>query len=317
MPIDLPDVHRRELLDACIIMCRTLSNSYTAYQIRIRREPLDDKSPAARSAQFAERKYGPSGSWSGDLVHRITVRALIYQSGAQQYLDTMHSLVQHHPYGLGLGPIVRSMAEICGKVCWLLDPQLTMKEGCRPRVARLLLDELDDATRRKTLAAALMHPDRAAAGDDYRSARDQVVRPGLFFESEIDVSSKDGRVRLRDQSLPSPSILMDIAAEALRSSNDVDGVYGYLSSMTHPTFFAFVESFPLLDRNEDELPYMMARPDALFVAKLVSLGAVSFYDTWRVIAGWLETDFHESVAFYQQHEALKNLIDAHSLTLKR
>lgn len=308
--MDLSEADRQQVLASCVTTTEALMAGYRGYQVRTRPEPPAQGCPFLLSQEYVRRKYGPDGDWPVDLVRRITLRALIYQSGALQYLATINALAIHQPYGLGLGPIARSMVEVCGKICWLLDSNLNLRDGLRQRVARLLLDQADDATHRKRLMAELNHPDRALAGDAYRAARDEAAE--LFYDSEIDKSDKSGRLKLCGQAIPNPSKLIEIAVETCRSVGSRDGVYGYLSSMTHPTIFAFIESFPRLTSPGNDMPYLEPRTDAIFAAKLVSLGAISFYDGWRVIASWLGTSFQEADEFRAKHDELQRLIERFS-----
>jgi hypothetical protein len=182
-------------------------------------------------------------------------------------------------------------------MAWLLDNRLGTHSHARERVARLLLDEADDASRRKTLAVGLNHPDRARAGDDYRLARDLVTKPGVFWGGEITVDAR-GDVTVRAQRLPKTSHFVVLAEEILsKGSREAQHVYGYLSALTHPTAFAYLES--------------LAARDLIFCAKLVNYAVLALHNEMRLHSGWTQADpayFPEGDRIKERHDALNAMI---------
>lgn len=313
MPIALSDAERDDLMVRCADLCQLAITSYNQYQARGHGD-YSSTSPLVRAAKAAARHYGPAGDWSYELMFRLTVRVIIYLLGSKQYVESMRVLLNQQYFGLGLAPLSRSILENTGKVAWLLDNRLPYdRNGARRRVARLLLDIEDDASRRKTIAVQLNHPDRAEAGNEFRAARDAIAKPGAFFNSEISRDAS-GRIELVGEKLPGPAKLVQIAEQILQEgSASAAGAYGYLSAMTHPTVFAILETLPPRDSlSAATVLTTPVREDAVFSAKLTHYGVVSFYNAWRISASWEGADWHEADALRAGLDEIGSAIDSYS-----
>jgi len=214
----------------------------------------------------------------------------------------MVALLQNYPNGLGLGAVARSIGEASGKAVWLLDNRLGTVDKARERVARLLLDEADEARRRKTISDGLLHGDRARAGDEYRLKWDRASKPWYFFAHEITVD-KSGNASIRNQRFPTTSQFVVEAERILTNSHfDAQPVYAYLSALTHPTIFGYVES--------------LAADDAVFYAKLANYSSLALFNGMRVYTGWTQADpeiFPEKESVLTCSDKLVELIDQFSI----
>jgi hypothetical protein len=272
-------------------------NQCSAYFTRTDSRAYYDGSAAAQFQAEVLRNRGPRGQWTDDMAQRLSELTAVYLVGSRNYLTSLLTLVKGNPSGPGLVPIVRSISEAGGKSAWLLDNRIGLASHARERVARLLLDELDDASRRKTLGVGLQHPDRAIYGDKFREAKEAIGRPNYFWGTEIERDEK-GTLTVRKQTLPGLTQLIELAAQ-IHDPSDITAkhVYGYLSALSHPTKFAYIES--------------MIGPDLLFCGKLVNHGALEIYNQMRIHSGWTQEnpeDFPEGPIVFAKHNALDNLL---------
>lgn len=294
MDTELSDDDREALLADCAELYTSATRGFNTFLERLPDPPYSQTSPAVQWARAASENIGPRGAWPEDLIDRLTRRVMIYMIVSQRYLISMHALTLHNPYGPGLAPLARCIAEATGKTAWLLDNKLGLTDRTRERVARLLLDEEDDSRRRKTLMIGLSHPDRAKAGDDHRASRDAVAKPTYFHPSEIKTDAS-GTVMLRGESLPGPAQLVRTAESILdKSPGGAEFVYGYLSAVAHPTMFAYLE--------------VISRDDVIFCAKLANYAVLSFHDGWRMFSAWIDHDFPEADAVRELHSAIAERI---------
>lgn len=297
MPASLTDNQKSSLLSVSKDVLVTAIGAFNAYDSRTSDSVYSENSPADDFQREVERCTGPNGQWNDDFAKRLTERVLVYMAVSRNYLGSIYALVSEYPTGPGVAPITRCVAEAGGKIAWLLDNRIGPKAHARERVARLLLDESDDATRRKTIAAGLLHPDRARAGDEYREARNKIAKPGYFWGSEIDTSSN--RTVVRGQSMPKTSQFIGIARDILMPhETTAQHVYGYLSALAHPTMFAYVES-------------LAGGANELFCAKLVNYATLAFHNELRFHSGWThvkDTPLPECDTIKEQHDRLNALI---------
>jgi len=295
------DADRDGLVAASLDVLETAIRGFYEYERRVGEGPYD-RSALSDFERETKRTFGPNGRWSDDFGERLTNRAAVYLAGSRNYLASIYYLVKNYPHSPGVAPLARCVAEACGKMAWLLDNRLGTKSHARERVARLLLDEADDASRRKSLAVGLRHPERAVAGDEYRKARDAVATPGYFWAGEIDLD-RSGVPTVRGQRLPKTSDFVVIAEKILsQDSRDARHVYGYLSALTHPTMFAYLES--------------MAAQDVVFCAKVVNYAVLAFHNEMRLHSGWTQPDpsyLPEGDPIREKHDALNVLIGSHTV----
>lgn len=268
-------------------------------------------SPAHDAAYFVARKYGPGEDWTAELIDRVSGRAYLYLAATEQHIAGLQTLLVHRPYTLALAPLVRSVIEGTARVVWLLDHTLALKDGSRRRVARLLLDEADEAHKTKFVMYEFGHPARARAGDDYRRRRDRIAGPGLFYASEIAVDT-GGKVTLCGEQLPGPSETVRLAEKIMHPNGDrtISGVYSYLSSIAHPSVMSFLDSV-------DEYPSALAgqsefrmRESPEFAAKLAAMAIRAFHEAWRLYSAWTGTSRDELDEVHEEHGKLHELISA-------
>lgn len=281
-------------------LCRTGREEYRKYCVRTQAATYAGSALADFETAIS-RQFGPAGVWDPHLAIRISFRAHIYLSIAEQHLFGLQKLLSGEiSSDLPLGPAARSVAEASGRVVWLLDNRLEFaRSDTRKRIARLLLDELQNAEVCKNVAYRLDHPDKAIMGDLFREARDAVRHPGLFYHSEI--KTIDGKRVLGDEKILGPSGFVRLAGEVFGDDEqETNGYYGYISAMTHPTAFAFFDtlaSMPQLSPGQ-EIP---RRRDADFAMKVASNAVRYFYNAWRVWVGWTNTGMEEAYALYRAH----------------
>jgi hypothetical protein len=188
-------------------------------------------------------------------------------------------------------------------VAWLLDFRLGLERlDARRRVARLLLDTEENAKIYKQLTNDFSHPGRARAGDRARQAAGMIRKPGVFYSSEIEIDGKTGNVTLCKEALPGPSGLVRLAGEVFGDTpQETTGYYGYMSAMTHPTVFAFVETLTDASSLTPDITEIPFRRDEEFVAKLAGNAVRDFYNAWRVWIAWTETGMQEANLVHAAH----------------
>jgi len=219
---------------------------------------------------------------------------------ANQHIRGIEILLREEPYGLSIAPLARSIAEASGRAAWLLDNRLATE---RKRVARLFLDEEENARRYKVLAYALETDDRAKAGERYAQARNAIRKPGIFYPSEIVVDER-GLVELAKESLPGPSSFAPIAAEIFGTNEkEANTSYSLLSSMTHPTLFALLGMLVDPDDLEPNAEVIPLREDDLAVKTVVCNAINDFHNGWRAWMSWVagtDIEVGQLLAVYQR-----------------
>jgi len=173
-----------------------------------------------------------------------------------------------------------------------------------------LLDEEDNAQQYKKIANDFSAPDRARAGDRYSQARKAIRQPGVFYESEIRPDEKSGSLTLCGEKLPGPSMFVRLSGEMFGDAvRETNGYYGYMSAMTHPTVFAFIETLSKvadLPENFTMIPY--AR-DGQFTFKLTANSVRSFHNAWRTWIAWTNTGMDEATAVHDAFVSAAAQID--------
>lgn len=298
-----------ELQQVATDLCADTRSAYRRYSLRTRERTLDG-SPASVFETSLGRKIGPSGDWDPSLARKLSTHAHLYMTMAEQHLLGLECLLEGGVSGLPLGPAARSVAESSGRAGWLLDHRLALNgRGARRRVARYVLDSEENYRIRKQIAADLGHPERAKFGDEFRAAKLLMSKPGLFYPSEIERDSRTGKVTLCGEKLPGPSGFVHHVGELFGdTAAQTSGYYGYVSSMTHPTLFAFAETLVSLSEiphDSDVFPY---RHDWAFALQVAANAVRSFYNCWRAWVSWTNTDLIEIDEIHTRHtEALEQL----------
>lgn len=274
--------------------CRAALRLFNEYQFEHIEPELKFSalSAATRVERYARKHYGPAGEWPPDYGRKLTARSYSYLCICQQHFAGMESLLTNRPYGLPIGPLVRSIVEASGRSAWLIDPTLDIRAGTRTRVARLLMDEEDDAKQRKALVSGLSAKGGPQAGVAWKQAKDRISKAGIFYSSELGMLKPSGKRTVRGESLPGPKGFVIHAERVLgnTTAENADLTYGYLSAMTHPSLFAFYET---LDTEATIIgvatPVLGVKPAPLFTAKLVSHALHVFCNSFRLFASWTAT----------------------------
>ncbi len=175
-----------------------------------------------------------------------------------------------------------------------------------------MLDTEENARVFNRLSNQFDHPDRANAGDKARLATDAIRRPGLFFPSEIDTTAKNGEVVLCGQKMLGPSGFVRMAGEIFGDNPQVtSGYYGYMSAMTHPTVFAFIETLADIQKLPDNFEEIPFKRDEVFAAKLAGNAVRDFYNAWRTWIAWTETGRTELDRVHHAHKEASSNRAAH------
>lgn len=303
------------LLDTAAQLCLETLEAFSRFQIRVGPTLILPNSFADRARLYVGKHYGPNEYWNADLVDQLTLRAFAYLAIGPQHVAALETLLRARPFGLPIGVLVRSLVEAAGRSAWLLDHTLDLRAAARVRVARLVLDQEDDARNRKSLTYGLDHESRSEAGRLHRIARNRMSRPGLFFLSEIENDDHGNFVSLMKQTLPSPGKFVAMAEQQLNARDTLPAaVYGYLSSMSHPSILAFAESLgPTPTVEIDGQTLIGTRHEPIFTFRLVNIGLRSFFNAWRLYGSWIGAGVDETTPIIDelnrlvasQNEAMK------------
>jgi hypothetical protein len=284
-------------------LCRTAREEYRNYCLRTQAATYTDSALADFETAIS-RQYGPVGDWDPQLAKRLIFHAHLYLAIAEQHLTGLEVLLPGETSSsLPFGPAARSVAEASGRAVWLLDNRLGLaRSDARRRIARLLLDEQENAQVQKNIAYELNHPERAKAGDLFRKARDAVRRPGLFYDSEIKIDPAGGKLTLQGETMLGPSGFVRLAGEAFGDDEkETIGYYRYISAMTHPTTFAFLETLADVRQLLPDYQVIPWRRDDGFVLKIASNAVRAFYNAWCAWIGWTNTGMEEARALYRAY----------------
>lgn len=289
-------------------LCEVTLSKYHEYTVRTQAASYAG-APVDVFCNALKRKYGPDGAWDPKWSKRLTHHAHVYLSAAVQHLRGLHILLENNISTLPIGPLARSVSEASGRTLWLLDPRLTLEgHGARDRVARLFLDDEENAGLQKVVYYAFNHPDRASRGDSARAAKEAIRKPSVFYPSEIDIDPRSGAVKIRGQQLPGPSQFARLVGEMFgEHPTATNGYYAYMSAMTHPTAYAFLETLDITQNDPTFIPY---RTDGHF-ALTVAINTVStFHNAWRAWIAWTGTGMDEAELVHDAHVAASGTLDS-------
>jgi hypothetical protein len=250
------------------------------------------------------RQFGPAGfdSWDGSEAPQAAEIAALFGQQAAQHLDAIRVLLHEREVMFSLAPLVRSILEITGHVFWLLDTSI--HNNPRDRAARVLLARIDDATRQKTAAKYVDHPDLEQMVRNVQDLRRRVLTE-RFYPSEIE--DRDGRLRLRGQSLPGLGRSLSYVERVTGVDWNARGMYAYLSNASHPTFHVVREAYQYDETTgkgsfvarDGRLPYRMTRA-----------AIMSFVRIWQVNARYRGLLDDEAGDLGEQVEGLPSPEDA-------
>jgi hypothetical protein len=178
-------------------------------------------------------------------------------------------------------PPARAILEIAGHVFWLLDPNV---RSVRVRAARSWTSELMDATRAKTAALAVAHPDAPKFGAAVRRLRRESI-PEWFFPSEIE-HKQGGKIILCKQEHPGIEASLEFISTATGVPWNTSGMYAYLSNASHPTLHVITDSLHVVDgeikgfgHDDVSLPYRITR-----------MAIMCFIRSWQLTAAYYGLD---------------------------
>jgi hypothetical protein len=224
------------------------------------------------------RQFGPVGTdlWDGRDADRAAEIAALFGQLAAQHLDAIRVLLDAREVIFSLAPLTRSVLEITGHVYWLLDPAIHNRP--RDRAARVLLARIDDATRRKTAAKYVTHPDLEQMVKRLRHLRREVL-PRQFYPSEIE--NLDGGLRIRGQRVPELGESLRYIEQVTGVDWNTRGMYAYLSNASHPTYHVVRDVYEFDETTgagafvarDGRLPYLMTRAAIMSFVRCWQLNA--------------------------------------------
>ena len=296
--------------EVAVMLCGVTRDRYREYSVRTQTASVE----GAPQNDFREdlfRKYGPAGDWDPHLATRCSLHAYIYLSVAEQHLSGLQTLLAHNSNGLSIGPAARSVAEASGRVLWLLDNRLRSSgTDARRRVARFLLDDEENARNHKRIAYAFDDPNRHKSGDSHRVAKDLIRKPGIFWPSEIEINATNGHVRLCGETLPGPSKFVRLAGEIFGDpARETAGYYAYMSAMTHPSVFAFIETLEDIAKLPEGFTTIPLSEDGDFPLKVALNATRAFHNAWRAWISWTATGMQEAEAVHDAHWRVSEMVN--------
>lgn len=229
------------------------------------------------------RQFGPDGSWDeSDAVHGVSIAWVHLATGAR-YLTGIATLLRNGEV-LCLPPLIRSVFELAGRVTWLLDPRIAL----RNRAARIFLSRLEDATRAKSAAKSLSHPELVKFGHAVYELRRKFL-PAHFYPSEIE--DNDGTFTIRGEKTPKFKASLTFFDEVHQGNWNATGLYDFLSNSAHPTVHSALENFQLhTDPNGGAARWRLNLEDAVYPYRLSRSGVLAFIAMWRLMATYLDID---------------------------
>lgn len=241
------------------------------------------------------KQYGPGGDWDTSAADYAAYSGVLFTAVAGQHLEALRLLLDAREVIFAPAPPARAILEIAGHVSWLLDTRI---DTVRDRAARVILAQVQDATRRKTAGLAVKHPDAPKLGGIVHELRSKTL-PNLFYESERR-ANPSGALILREQSYPG----LD---EALRYISAVSGVpwntggmYAYLSNASHPTLHVITDSL----RETDGKVSGFGLEDATLPYRIVRMAIMCFVRCWQITAAYHGLDQREAVNLGVEVETL-------------
>lgn len=261
------------------------------------------ESPLAHELRRVERQYGPGTGalplrtldWDRTHLGRLAVESLLFTSLVGQHLECLRVLLNSREVIFALAPPARAILEITGHVFWLLDPNVG---GVRDRVARAVTSKLLDATREKTAALAVAHPDAPRIGASVRDLR-RVTIPATFYPSEIQ-HTRDGKIVLRGQAYPGLEGSLRYISEATGVPWNTSGMYAYLSNASHPSLHIITES---LDVQNGQITGF-GQDGVTLQYRITRMAIMCFVRSWQLNAAYYGLDQAEAGDLGEEIETL-------------
>lgn len=239
------------------------------------------------------RQYGPDAYWDGSDGRIAVSISSLFLLVIEQYLAGIAVLLRGYEVIFPLAPLVRSTLEIGGRIAWMLDPRICVRD----RSARVFLITLENLTRAKTTAISLGETQTASKrGQDLHTLR-KVTLVERYYPSEIKFLNS-GELVLREQRLVGLSDGMRYLDDVHQKNDNSRGIYDYLSDASHPTFHTAMEMIyekPVNLDPEDVTPiYTIGLETVIYPYRLARAAAVTFLDTWLLLADYLGQEASEA-----------------------
>jgi hypothetical protein len=234
-----------------------------------------------------KRKLGPAVNWDDADIKYATTSAVVYLAACAQHLSGIRTLVRAFEVIFPVAPIARSVMETCGRITWLFDPGLELRD----RAARIYLSRIDDLAQTKRLAMSLGHErETSRYGQNHHELRKiELIR--RFYTSELTYGDNHDLKAIRGQQLPRLRESVEALSQASHEHWNAGALYDYLSAATHPTMRVVVE---MIDPEafkpaggEDpprELNFKLATLN--YPRLLVRNVLLTFIQTWGLLASY-------------------------------
>ncbi|WP_370615180.1 hypothetical protein [Mumia sp. Pv 4-285] len=228
----------------------------------------------------------PQGETGFRLVAEVVQTYMLAASGHLGGLESMYATGEVH---FSPGLLVRAVMENCAHALWVLG-----EDGDDPeeRLARAYLEELKSAEEAQG-TAKLMGGSNSSQYQNAR-ARHRLLRRQL--QGRFAVSPDElGTGQLRGQTLPgltdSVRWMYDLAAAAggTIDSRGAEGIYGFLSNLTHPTLYPIKQMRVWIHDETAGHAVAHLRLDVAFSENLARVALAAFYNTLTYVTsyfGW-------------------------------
>jgi hypothetical protein len=228
------------------------------------------------------RNSGPGGSWNDSDAKDLLYIAFTHLTYNAFHLEGVAALLRNLTVNSTL-PIVRSIAEAAGRVAWLLHPDLSTRE----RSARLYLNRLDDASRKKTTMASMKLDGLQQQTLKYKRIRKQECEDKFHRDEVI---NNNGNFTIIGQRLPGMQDGLGYFESALRRNWGLKAFYDYLCDATHTTLYAKEEGLiPVINPNTGEMRLnLYLGPE---FRAILQNGSMLFLGMWKIIAAFMGLDF--------------------------
>jgi hypothetical protein len=294
--LETPQVgeHAREILEAMAGYYDEVRVSFANFTERTRWEAVAGCPQETELAQLA-RQYGPGVYWDGSDVRLAVSITSLFLHVMEQYLAGITVLLRSHEVVFPLAPLVRSTLEIGGRVAWMLDPRVYGRD----RSARIFLVRLENLTRAKTTAISLGELQTASKRGQALHKLRKITLVEHYYPSEIKCLNS-GELVLRKQRLVGLSAGMRYLDEVHWKNPSSGGMYDYLSDASHPTFHTAMEMIQegsVGASGEHSTPtYSIGLETVIYPYRLARAAAVTFLDTWLLLADYLGQEASDAKA---------------------
>lgn len=258
-------------------------NAYQLFGSRTGWKATHDSPVAYEKAKLA-RKLGPGGPWDGADASHAAASAVLFTNQAGLHLEGIADVLRARHVVVPVVTPTRAILELAGHVYWLLDPRLIT--SLRRRAARVYLSRLEDATRAKTSAVAVGHPNAPKIGKAVRDLR-RVTLPQRFYQSEYQVEP-NGEIVFQDERSPGLGASLTFIEDVSGVDWNTPAMYAILSNASHPTLHWVLEGIsPItagpMDLGETRWPYNVVRA-----------AIMGFVRSWALTAGYHGLDQEEA-----------------------